>query len=411
MSEGVSITRLPNGITVATENIPYVQSFSLGFWLPAGSVNEQKKTNGISHFIEHMLFKGTNKRSAKKISEDIESVGGYINAFTGKENTCYYGRGTKENIAVTFDVLADMVQDPLFRAGDIEKEAGVIIDEMNDIEDSPDDIIFDRFEENIFKGSTLAYPIIGSKETVESFTPEILRAYHKKHYGIHKMMVTASGAVDHAMIVELCAGLGGTKKTGGPENVNHSYEDASNRTFVYKKEIQQVHCIMGKPLFGNSDPRRTTLSVLSTALGEGSSSRLFQTVREKTGIAYQIHSFVNLYRNASSFGVYFSTGEKQYKKALHLVNGEIEKLVQKGIAGKELKRVKEYLKGSMVIGLESTTNRMMRIANDLFYFNRVIPVEERIREINAVSADEVNHLAQTVFQPETMTQIIIGSQQ
>ena len=321
------LTTLPGGTKIVSEFIPHVQSFTLGFWFNVGARDESVRNNGISHFIEHMLFKGTKKRSAKMIAEEIESYGGYLNAFTSKEHTCYYGRGLSEHIDKTFDVLSDMIQQPAFKPIEIRKESGVVVDELNDIEDNPEELIFDKFEEIIFSGNSLSLPIIGSEKNIKSFSQFDLFNFIKDKYGFNRLIISASGAVDHNKLLKL---------TDKYFNIDLGKSEVKRKRYALNtmpakielidKEIQQVHAIVGKSTYGYNDNRRVKAALLTQVLGEGSSSRLFQSVRERNGIAYQINSFLNSFHDVSSFGVYFSTNEKMVDKALSLVLKEFKKI-------------------------------------------------------------------------------------
>lgn len=403
------ITELPGGIRVVSENIPYVKSFSLGFWFNVGARDENKSNNGISHFIEHMVFKGTKKRSAKKISEDIEAYGGYLNAFTGKENTCFYGRGLSQHLGRTFDVISDMIQNPLFRQTHIKKESGVVIDELLDINDNPEELIFDKFEEILFAGNKLSLPIIGTENNIRNFDTSVLQKFHNEKYKSGKILISASGAVDHDELVGLAKKLlknrSAVKRSAGRKlSVNTAPGE-----FTIEKEIQQVHAIIGRSAIGYNDERRIGLKILSNLLGEGSSSRLFQAVREKLGITYQINSFLNSYKDVSAFGVYFSTNEKQADKVVKIVLREFKKLREKKVSAKELSRVKEYLKGSTLLSLESTTNRMIRLANSVLYFDKVIDPEELLERIDAVTADDILKLANEYLNEDELTKVFVRS--
>lgn len=405
MSE-IRITELENGIRIVTERIPYLQSFSLGFWFNVGTRDENLHNNGISHFIEHMLFKGTHKRTAKQISDSIEAYGGYLNAFTSKEHTCFYGRGLAKNIERTFDVISDMVQNPLFKEGHIKKEAGVVVDELLDIYDNPEELIFDKFEEILFKGSTLSLPVIGKENNIKRFTSAGLHDFHNKHYGNKNLLISCSGAVDHDKIVEL------TRKYVLKKNETkgkRKFQNIDPQPFirVIEKEIQQVHCIIGRTTFGYKDEERLILNMLSNLIGDGSSSRLFQAVREKLGITYQINSFVNSYFDTSAFGIYFSTSEKYVEKVLSIVAKELKKLTETKVSDKELKRVKEYLKGSMVLSLENTSNRMIRIANSMLYFNKIISVDELVEKIDTVTSDQLLQLSSQLLKEDELARLII----
>ena len=404
---GYDITRLDNGITVVTENIPHVKSFSLGFWFNTGSINETAKNNGISHFIEHMLFKGTGKRTAKKISEDVESLGGYLNAFTSKEHTCYYGRGLSQHLAKTFEVLADMIQNSLFRQSDINKEAGVIVDELLDIEDSPEELIFDRFESNIYHGNKLHYPIIGTINNIKSFGRNDIIEYMNKHYVLNNLYIVASGLVDHNSMLELVQ-KHFTRETGIRNNSGRKIKVNRAGNIFIKKNTQQTHAIIGCSSYGYKSRQRLGVSFLSHILGEGSSSRLFQSLRERNGITYQVNSFLNSFYDVSSFGVYFSTNQKSFNKAVKLVYREFEKLSSKPVGITELKRAKEYIKGNILMSLENTTNRMMRLAQSMIYFKRIKTLEETVSEIDSLTREELFELSRKIFDMEKYSQVIIS---
>ncbi len=404
----IKITELSSGVRVISENIPYVKSFSLGFWFDVGSRDEASKNNGISHFLEHMFFKGTEKRSAKRLSDEIESLGGYLNAFTSKEHTCFYGRGLEPHLEKTFSVLSDMIQNSLFKENEIKKESKVVIDELYDIEDSPEELIFDKFETSIFKGNSLSYPIIGNEKNLNNFSRNDLFSFVKDNYGFNNLYIVASGALDHQALLKLAdkyivKDLGITKKKRASIK-----KEVIKDVFVFK-EIQQAHVIMGKKTFGYNSKRRTELSVLGQILGEGSSSRLFQSVRERNGIAYQINSFLNSFYDVSTFGVYYSTNDRNVEKAQSLIFAELNKLKNKKVSDKELKRAKEYLKGSILMSLESTTNRMLRIAQSFIYFGKIKSVEETIKEIDLISKERILEISNELFDESKFSKAIISS--
>lgn len=404
-----NITHLPNGVRVISEHIPYVKSFSLGFWFNVGSRDENEQNNGISHFLEHMFFKGTEKRSAKKMADEIESLGGYLNAFTSKEHTCYYGRGLSHHIEKTFAVLSDMIQNPLFKEGDIEKESSVVVDELFDIEDSPDELIFDKFESNIYKGNTLRYPIIGTEKNIRGFSRDDLFNYVGSKYGLNNLYIVASGNVDHNQLLKMTDKYI-TDKLGIIKKQRRAPKIKSVEDVLCDKSVQQTHVIIGKPTYGYKDKRsRTVVSVLSHILGDGSSSRLFQALRERNGITYQVNSFINSFNDISSFGIYFSTNDKMVNKALGLVEKEFDKMTNKPVTQKELKRAKEYLKGTIMMGLESTTNRMLRIAQSMIYFNRIVPMEETIQEIDSVTFEDIERMSRELLNREALSKAIISS--
>jgi predicted Zn-dependent peptidase len=409
----VKITQLPSGIKVVSEKIFQVKSFSLGFWFDVGSRDENEQNNGISHFLEHMFFKGTRKRSAKKIAEDIESLGGYLNAFTSKEHTCFYGRGLAEHIDQTFEVLADMIQNSVFNSREIEKESRVVIDELYDIEDSPDELIFDKFESNVFTGNSLGMPIIGTEKNLKSFIQKDLKKFVRDNYTFDKLYIVASGNVSHNQLLRLVDKYVTKDMKSASIRKRDLVLQPSADLFV-EKETQQVHYIIGKTTYGSKDKKRIAVNILSHILGEGSSSRLFQKIREENGIAYQVNSFLNSFYDISTFGIYLSTNEKSVYKAQNLIFDEINKIKSKKVSEPELNRAKEYLIGNMLMSLESTTNRMLRIAQSMIYFNKVKTVEETIRKIHTVRSDDIRELSNEIFdtsnkfENSTLTRVILS---
>lgn len=410
ISQNIKTTKLDNGITVISEFLPYVKSFSLGFWMDVGSRDESIYNNGISHFLEHMFFKGTEKRSAKRISDEIESLGGYLNAFTSKEHTCFYGRGLTEHFEKIFKVLADMIQNSSFREKDILKESAVVVDELYDIDDSPEELIFDKFESSIFAGNSLALPIIGTKKNLLNFRRDDLFKFISKKYSNRKFYIVASGLVSHDKLISLAekyiqknfSGKSNRRlfKLGNTSNSNYSF---------FEKEIQQSHLILGTSTFGFNDKRRAGLSLLSHILGEGSSSRLFYAVRERNGIGYQINSFLNSFFDTSAFGIYLSSNQNAILRANEIINRELEKIKSKKVSAKELKKAKEYLKGSMLMSLENTTNRMVRVAQTMIYYGRVKTVEESIADIETVDETDILQLANSLLDLKSLQKVVISS--
>ncbi|MEW6651929.1 MAG: pitrilysin family protein [Bacteroidota bacterium] len=400
--KNIKITQLPNGLKVISEKITHVKSFSLGFWFNVGSRDESEMNSGMSHFLEHMFFKGTKKRSAKKISEEVESLGGYLNAFTSKEHTCFYGRGLNAHIEKTFEVLADMVQNSVFAPKEIEKESKVVIDELYDIEDSPDELIFDKFESNTFDGNPLGMPIIGTEKNLRSFRQKDLLKYIEENYTLDRFIIVASGNIDHNDLVKYAEKYinRNFKNSNGKER---TVSLQPSKDIYVEKETQQVHYILGKPTYGYKDIRRISVAVLSHILGEGSSSRLFQKVREENGIAYQINTFLNSFFDISTFGVYLSTNEKSVLKAQKLIFEELEKIKNKKVTTAELDKAKEYLVGNMLMSLEGTTNRMIRMAHQIIYFGKLIPVEETANKIYKVTKEDIYDLSNELFGEKSLT--------
>lgn len=404
-----NVSTLSNGITVVSEFIPYVKSFSLGLWFDVGPRDENRSNNGISHFIEHMLFKGTKKRTARRISDEIESYGGYLNAFTSKEITCFYGRGLAGNFSRTFRVLADMAQNPLFKDLHIRKESGVVVDELLDINDNPEELIFDKFEEEIYSGNTLSYPIIGTEKNILSFNSDVLHNFHQNKYRTDNLLIAVSGHINHEDAVKMADKLF-VRNVSRTRQRRKSFAGSKPSEKIINKEVQQVHSIIGRPTYGTISNKRIKLKILSTLLGDGSSSRLFQAIREKLGITYQINTFLNSYKDVSSFGVYFSTSEKQVDRVNNIILKEFEKLKSAEVKDKELKRVKEYIKGNTILSLENTTNRMIRIASSYMNFGRIIPVDEFMKKIDAVTSADIISLSNELLNERELTKVILKSE-
>ena len=401
-------TTLPNGTRIVSEYISYVKSFSIGFWFNVGARDENARNNGISHFIEHMVFKGTKRRTAKMIAEEIESFGGYINAFTSKEHTCFYSKGLSNNIGKTFNVISDMIQNPLFRESHIKKEAGVVIDELKDLDDSPEELIYDKFEEIIFSGNTLSLPVIGKEGNIKNFTSDTLFKYYNTNYKTKNLLIVASGSVKHDELIKLTERYISQNKSRFNKS-RAQFKKRKAADIVFEKEIQQVHTIIGSAAPGYKDKKRILVRFLSALLGEGSSSRLFLAVREKLGITYQINSFLNSYYDVSAFGVYFSTNLNQYDKVIDIVFREFKKLKEKRISDRELKKVKEYLRGGMLINLENTTNRMMRMANSILYYNKIITIDEYLKKIDNINADDLLRAANETLDESQLIKVILKS--
>jgi predicted Zn-dependent peptidase len=403
-------TILPNGIKILTETLPESKSFSLGFWFEVGSRDEDLKHNGITHFIEHMFFKGTKKRSAKKIVTEIESCGGYLNAFTSKEHTCYYGRGLVDHFSTTFDVISDMIQNSVFKQSEIKKEAGVIVDELRDVDDNPEELIFDKFEEILFSGNSLSYPILGTEKNIRKFNHDDFIGYIYQKYAYDRLLITSSGGIKHDAVVKLAEKyFNEDYRKSRLHRKLFSNHKKKPRTINVDKEIQQVHTIIGTSTYGYQSKRRVHASLLSQILGEGSSSRLFQSLRERNGIAYQVHSFLNSFIDTSVFGIYFSTNEKMIGKALKLVERELSKLRTTIVSEKELSKAKEALKGSIILSMENTSNRMIRMAQSELYYNKYKTIEDTISEINSVSVKNISDIADALLNPKSLNRLFVKS--
>jgi predicted Zn-dependent peptidase len=398
---------LPNGVRVLTEAMPHVVSSTIGIWVENGSRYEEPGENGVSHFIEHLLFKGTKKRTAAQIAEQMDAVGGVLNAFTGKEYTCYYAKVLGEDLPMATELLADLFLESVFDPAEIDRERQVVLQEISQAEDTPDDFIHDLFNLHYWRGHPLALPIFGSVETVNAINREALVSFMADRYRAGRVFIAAAGAVDHERLMRDCARLfGSIAGDGRPEPTSPPQE----RVVVLNenKKLEQAHLCIGAPGLSQTAPNRYAAYVLNTALGGGMSSRLFQEVREKRGRVYSIYSFMSAFLDCGYFGVYAGTNPDWVDEVIEVTLKEINKVVRDGLAPEELARAKSQLKGNMLLGMESTESRMNRLARNEIYFQRDIPIDELGREIEKVTNDQMVELASSCFKPERMGMVLLG---
>ncbi len=405
-------TTLDNGLTVVTETIPSVRSVSLGVWVDVGSRDERAAENGLSHVLEHMVFKGTSKRRSHQINQTIEGRGGYLNAFTSKEHTCYYARMLDEHLDRGVDVLTDLVQRPTLAERDLEKEKQVILEELKAVEDAPDDLIFDQFEQELFGSNPLARPIIGTKETITSFTRPMVAEYVDTHYRPERMVLAAAGNLRHRDLVRLARKYANFDRGPKPEIDPRSLrlpladEGKTARAVEVGKPISQAHLVIGTRALSGTDEDRYVMLVLNTLLGGGMSSRLHQNIREKYGFCYAVYSFNSTMSDAGAFGVYIATDPSKAKRSHDLIVRELRRLVEKPITPNELTRTKNQVKGSLMLSLESTSSRMTRLGRCELYFNRYLTLDEITVGLDAVTAADVQRLAGKLFGDEAFTSIL-----
>jgi predicted Zn-dependent peptidase len=398
---------LPNGVRVLTEAMPHVVSSTIGIWVENGSRYEEAGENGVSHFIEHLLFKGTKKRTAAQIAEQMDAVGGVLNAFTGKEYTCYYAKVLGEDLPMATELLADLFLESVFAPEEIDRERQVVLQEISQAEDTPDDFIHDLFNLHYWQGHPLALPIFGSVETVNAINREALVSFMADRYRAGRVFIAAAGAVDHERLMRDCDRLfGSIAGDGRPEPTSPPQE----RVVVLNenKKLEQAHLCIGAPGLSQTAPNRYAAYILNTALGGGMSSRLFQEVREKRGRVYSIYSFMSAFLDCGYFAVYAGTNPEWVDEVVEVTLKEISKVVRDGLAPEELARAKSQLKGNMLLGMESTESRMNRVARNEIYFRRDIPIDEIGREIEKVANDQVVELASSCFKPERMGMVLLG---
>lgn len=391
-----------------SEEISHVRSVSVGIWLDTGSRDEHESNNGISHFIEHMVFKGTKHRNVREIAQSIESVGGYLNAFTSKEHTCYYARVLDEYTELAVDVLSDLLQNPTFPEKDLEKEKGVVIEELKNAEDDPDDIIHDYFDKSLFGTHPLGFPVIGTEANLRSFKRKDLKSYLQQHYIPSNMVVAAAGNIQHKDLVEFVkkylSGSSSRSKNGMAKRTKPRLLTAEKHEF--KKPIQQAHICIGTRSYSIQNKHRYPLLTLNTLLGDGMSSRLFQNIREKYGFAYSVYSYTNMMSDSGVFGAYIGTDKLHVDASIELIKKELRNVQAKPISKVELNRTKAQLKGSMMLSLESIPSRMMRLGSSELYFNELNPIDSIIKQIDAVTQDDVQAVATELFVEGKLSTII-----
>lgn len=392
-------TTLDGGVRIISERIPSVRSVSVGIWIEAGSRDEEVHQAGISHFIEHMVFKGTKKRQMHHIAQRMEAVGGYLNAFTSKEYTCYYARALDEHLDRAVDTICDLVISPNFPEKEISKEKDVVLEEMKMYEDSPEDLIFDRFESVIYGDHELGRPVIGYPETVMALDREQLRSYVDRTYAPDRIVLAAAGNVDHDRLVRFArTALGDFSRKAGPPTRVAMQNGYRPKTVEESRPIQQAHVVLGTRGLDVHDEDRVALTVLNTILGGGMSSRLNQNIREKYGFCYNVYSFMNMYSDSGDFGVYIGTDAQKVDRAIKLIKKELQKLVDVPVSSRMLNQAKNQVRGSVMLGLESMSNRMMRIGRQELYFERYITLDEINGDVEAVSAEDVQQVADKLFE-------------
>jgi predicted Zn-dependent peptidase len=395
-----------NGVRVITEQMDHVRSVSVGVWLTRGSRHEPADGGGIAHFVEHMLFKGTERRSAEDIAQEVDSLGGHLDAFTSKEYAGYYVKVLDEHLPKALDVLSDLVLHPRFDAGDIEREKKVILEEIKMVEDTPDDLVYELFTQSFWGGHPLGRPILGTPETVEALTAAALRRYFRETYTAGHMVVVAVGHVEHGRLLELLEPSFGKLPIAAA-----SQPDAPPavvpRAFIRTKELEQSHVCLGTNSYPQSHADRYAAYVLNTMLGGSMSSRLFQNVREKRGLAYAVFSNLAAYRDAGALTVYAGCANAAVRELLEVVVDELRGMKREPPAD-ELRRAKDHLKGSLMLSLESTSSRMSNLARQEIYFDRQFSLDETIEGIEQVSADDVVRVARELFTNGALGATVLG---
>jgi len=402
-------TTLPNGMKVITEEMRHVRSVSVGVWIGTGSRRETPEQNGVSHFIEHMLFKGTATRSAEDIARSVDSLGGNLDAFTGKELVCYNTKVLDEHLPIAMDILSDLVLNPAFREDDIEKEKGVILEEIKMDADNPDYLVHETFTSNFWKGHPLGRPILGTRDTVKKLTRDVIARYYGEIYTPENMLVTAAGNLRHEKLVALVGERFEKVKRGGPVPEQAKPDTHALIALKTKKDLEQVHVCLGVPCYPIPHDDRFTCYVLNTVLGGGMSSRLFQNIRERQGLAYSVFSELSPYTDTGCLAVYAGTSLEAATKVVDCVMKEFAELKQRTVPDEELRRAKDHLKGSLMLSLESTSSRMSNLARQQMHFGRFFSLDELVESIENVTASEVQRVAQDFFRPEAIALTVLGN--
>ncbi len=400
-------SELPNGLRIVTEQMAGVSSVTVGIWVENGSRFEQAHQGGISHFLEHLLFKGTDRRSAAAIAEEIDAVGGVLNAFTGKEYTCYYARVLSEHEPLATDLLADLFLHSRFDDDEIERERTVVLQEISQLEDTPDDYVHDLFNLRYWPGHPLSFPVCGTSDTVRSFHRQDFLDFLSARYRPDRLIVAAAGDIEHenieAWVTRDFSHLNGVAVPSASPP-----PEAHRGVFAYEKPLEQIHLCLGLPGISQAAPQRYAAYLLNTILGGGMSSRLFQEVRERRGRAYSVYSFLSSYRDAGYLGIYVGTAPEWANEVVGIVLAELRGLLRDGLRPGELTRAKNQLKGNMLLGLETSDAHMSRVAKNEIYFGRDIPTTEVAACIDAIAQDEVLALAHELIVPDKLAVALLG---
>lgn len=398
---------LENGVHILTEDLTHVRSVVLGIWVGVGSRDETPDVAGLSHFIEHLMFKGTENRTAKQIAEALDAVGGQLNAFTTKEYTCYYARVLDEHFDLAVDVLTDMLFGSRFEPNDIDRERNVILEEIKMYEDAPDELVHDIFATTIWQGHPLGRPIIGTADVIEGVSRDTILTYYKRHYTPAKMVVAVAGSINHEQVVEKLRAV--FDKIGG-ENVPRVFTPPQPRTEVTcrNKDTEQVHLCIGAPGLPLDHERIYVFQLLNTILGGGLSSRLFQEIREQRGLVYSVYSYHSSYHDGGLFCVYAGLSKHNVEPAMELILKELKDIRTDGVKEDELRRAKDQLKGNLLLSMESVNTRMSRLAKSQMYLGKVVPPEDVVERVNRVTHNDIIELARQMLSTDKFSMATVG---
>ena len=400
-------TTLPNGLRVITEAMPSLRSVAMGCWIDTGTRDETANEAGVSHFLEHLLFKGSEKLSAREVNETLDAIGAESNAFTSKETTCYWTRLLDQDLPVGLDVLAEILQRPAFRVNEIDSERQVVVEEINMNEDDPSDVVFENFTTAVFAGHPLEEPVLGTRESIRAMSRDDIHGYWKRRYGSGSLVVAAAGSVDHDDVVEMVAERFGD---WSGEGVDHHSSAASvvSAVNLTRRETEQAHLVLGGPGLHRSDERRWAFEVLTHVMGSGMSSRLFREVREERGLAYAVYGFKLAYSDNGAWGVHVGTTPHQTDTALTVIRDELAKVVVEGITTEELERAKGSMRGGLALALEDANSRMVRLGRDELAGMPHLSVDERLQKLDGVDLDMVRSVAGEIYGAPTRVMGAVG---
>lgn len=390
------LSTLPNGLRVITEPMPSLRSVAVGCWVDTGTRDEDPNEAGASHFLEHLLFKGSETLSAREISERFDAMGAESNAFTSKDHTCFWARMLDENLEEGLEILGEMLQRPAFRPAEIDAERQVVIEEINMSEDDPADVAFEEFTRAVFAGHPLEAPVLGTRESIRAMSRDDIAGYWKRRYGAGSVVVALTGSIEHERVVELAQGVFGE---WSGEDVDHEYAGLGLRPVVnaVTRDTEQAHVVIGGEGLDRADERRWAFEILNHVLGGGMSSRLFTTIREERGLVYSVYSFRTSYADAGAWGVYAGTTPDQVGTVLDLVHAEIDRVVAEGITAAELDRAKGAMRGGLALAMEDANSRMIRLGRDELIAAPHLSVGERLAKIDEVTLDDIRAVARAVL--------------
>ncbi|MDP2891739.1 MAG: pitrilysin family protein [Bacillota bacterium] len=403
---------LENGITVVYEKLPDFKSVAVGIWVKAGSANEAKDINGISHFIEHMMFKGTKKRSARDIALEMDNIGGQLNAFTSKECTCYHAKVMDKHLGTAVDVLCDIIQNSVFDKNELEKEKGVVLEEVSMVEDTPEELVFDILAQGVFSGHPLGQPVVGNRDAIRAFSRAHIISFMGDCYTTENAVVSAAGNFDENILLQMLEekmALMPIECRGACAGGERPVPEHTSGFMTKKKENEQVHVCLGLPGYPMADKRSYSLNVLNNILGGGMSSRLFQAIREEKGLAYSVYSYPSFYANTGLFTLYAGTSPKYLKQVIEMMLQEMRKLKKEGLTDEEVAQAKEQLKGNYILGLESTGSKMIVLGKSQTLLGRVIEEEETLRKVEEVTRESVAGILEEVFDEKRMFAAVVGN--